>query len=365
MITDVDAVGMDIAFESPFPTSHVDHGPTRHVFVRIKAGEHIGYGEGTALTWFTGETSETMESVVRELLIPKILDRSSSQALALVHDVASRLPNNPGATTAVEMALLDLRGKELGVPVAELLGPRYRDSVPCGWASGALPPETVADAVENAYNRGFRTFKIKADGHIDRDVDRIDAVTGRLEMLGADNANVRVDANTGWKRYERAYRAIDQMKRKHYIEYFEQPLPVDRLDAMTQLRYELAVPVFADEFVHDTDDVREIGGEPPALSGFCAKLAKTGSIRDIGTMGELAADDGLPVTLVSAFESSLGVAADLHLGATIPELSSAAELGSGLLNDDPVVESLQMEPSTPVPDGPGLGVELDPALFEE
>lgn len=363
MIERADVVGTDIPFSSPFPTSHEEHGPTRHAFVRLDTADHTGYGEGTTLTWFTGETSATMESVVRELLLPNVVGNASEDALTAVREVASRLPNNPGAKAAVEMALLDLRGKELGVPVADLLGPRYRDRVPCAWASGALPPETVADAVEEAYERGYRTFKIKADGDVDGDVERIDAVTTRLNRLGADDAHVRVDANTGWESYERAYRAIDRIG-PEYIEYFEQPLPVNRLAEMEALRRELAVPIFADEYVHDADDVRDVGGTPPTLSGFCAKLAKTGSLVDIVTMGRLAADDGLPVTLVSAFESSLGIAADVHIAAALPRLSSAAELGSGHLTEDPVVDGFGAEATLPVPDGPGLGVELDPAVFD-
>lgn len=364
MIEHGEVVSRDIPFASSFPTSHEEHGPTRHVFVRLVADDITGYGEGTSLLWFTGESSNTMESVVREQLLPQVVGKSIKDAITAFSDYVGRLPNNPGAKTAVEMSLLDLRGKQLGVPVANLLGPYRRTTIPCAWASGALPPSEVADNAEQAYKDGYRTFKIKADGDVDGDVARIDAVTERFDSLNATDANIRVDANTGWETYEKAHTAISRMKHKQYIEYFEQPLPDSRLGEMEELRKKLGVPIFADESVHGVRDAINVTNGSPNVSGFCAKLAKTGSLVDLTTMGRVAATNGCPVTLVSAFESSLGLAADLHIAATLPILSSATELGGGHLTQDPVVDGLSQTPEYTVPESPGLGVDLDPGLFD-
>lgn len=365
MVDSIEAVGREIKFADSFPTSYDDHGPTHHVFVRVRGDGEVGYGEGAALKWFTGETADTMESIVTGEFAPRLEGTSSSQALGEFRDLAGRLPGHPGAKAGLEMALLDLRAKQLGVPVRELLGQVRRDAVPLSFASGALPAETVAANAADAFEEGFRTFKIKVDGDIDGDVARINAVTRELsDRVGPTEAFVRVDANTGWKSYERAVRAIDRIDRHGFIEYFEQPVATDAVGDLRSLRTTRGVPVFADEAVHDLTEVRELTRDTPAISGFCAKLAKAGSLVEIVRMGELAADAGLPVTLVSAFETSLGMAANLHIASVLPSLSSASELGANLIAEDPVDRSLERRPETAVPGGPGLGVALDDGLFE-
>ena len=366
MIASASVTGKPIAFASAFPTSYGDHGPTHHLFVRVETDDGVvGYGEGSALTWFTGETSGTMEQVARELFLPELKGVSVTEALAAVRDLADRLPGHPGAKAGVEMALLDARAKQLGVPVHSLLGTARRDTVNVAYASGALPAETVTENVAAAFEEGFRTFKIKVDGDIAGDAARINAVTREL----ADRADpgevfVRADANTGWRNYETARRAIDRIERHEYIEYFEQPVDADAPEDLRALRLSRGVPVFADEAIHDVAAVRDLTETPAAVSGFCAKLAKTGSLVDIANMGGLSTERDAPMTLVSAFESSLGLAANLHIAAVLPNPSSAAELGADLIDTDPVDEHIPTRPEFPVPEGPGLGVALDDDLFD-
>ncbi|GAB7095173.1 muconate/chloromuconate family cycloisomerase [Halolamina litorea] len=365
MITSVNTVAREIPYADAFPTSYDDPSPTQHVFVRVRTADATGYGEGSALKWFTGDTAETMASIVRSEFAPAIDGKSVPAALGACRDLAARLPGNPGASAAVEMALLDLRAKQIGVPVRDLLGQPRRDSIPLAFASGALPAETVAANVADAFEAGFRTFKIKVDGDLDGDAARINAVTRELaDRADPGEAFVRADANTGWESYERAVRAVDRIDRQAFIEYYEQPVAADAVGDLRSLRTGRGVPVFADEAIHGVEEVRELTREPSAVSGFCAKLAKAGSLVDIVRMGELAADADLPVTLVSAFETSLGVAANLHIASVLPTLSSAAELGGNLIEEDPVDRPIARQPDVAVPEGPGLGVELDDGLFD-
>ncbi|WP_049979394.1 mandelate racemase/muconate lactonizing enzyme family protein [Halolamina rubra] len=365
MITSVDVVSREIPYADAFPTSYDDQSPTQHVFVRVRAGEETGYGEGSALKWFTGDTAATMAAIVRSEFVPAIEGKPVDEALGDCRALANRLPGNPGASSAVEMALLDLRAKQLEVPVRTLLGQARRDSIPLAFASGALPPETVASNAVDAFDAGFRTFKIKVTPDLETSVARINAVTRVLaERADPNDVFVRADANTGWESYERATSAIDRIERQAYVEYYEQPVAADAIGDLRALRTNRGVPVFADEAVHGVDEVRELTREPAAVSGVCAKLAKAGSLLEIVRMGELAADAGLPVTLISAFETSLGVAANLHVASVLPSLSSAAELGANLIAEDPVDRSIERAADTPVPEGPGLGVELDDALFD-
>jgi L-alanine-DL-glutamate epimerase-like enolase superfamily enzyme len=358
--------GQTIPFAESFPTSHEEHGPSHHVFVRVESAEATGYGEGTALQWFTGETAATMERVAREELCPRIEGLSTTAALAEFRDLTGRLPGHPGAKVAVEAALLDLRARELGVPLHALLGDQRRTELPCASAVGALSPETVAERVAAGYERGYRTFKIKADGDVARDTERIEAVTGTLRQRASPaEVHLRVDANTGWESVERTTRVIDELTHPEYLEYLEQPVAPEAVGDLRSLRTTHGVPVFADEAAGSLADVRRLTNGQAAVSGFCGKLAKTGSVRELVTMARVGAAAGLPVTLVTAFGTSLAVALNCHLGAVVPELSSATELVGDLLAEDPVDAPLPTAPTLRVPDGPGVGVRPDPTVFDE
>lgn len=356
-ITEIDVASHTIPFESSFPVSYESHSGTEHLFARIRTDtEHTGYGEGTALPWFTGDVGEGLRAVVDKYLTPEVVDESLEDALATTAEFIDAFPGAPGAKAAVEMALLDLSAKQVGVPLSTLLGTRVRDSVPVTHVIPALAPDEAGERVREAAANGFQSFKVKADGDVDGDVARIDAVT---EALPADGV-VRVDANTGWRRYHRAKQVIDQLAHPDRIEYIEQPVATQRIGDMQRLWEETGIPVYADESFAGPDDVVE---HPDAVAGCHLKLAKAGSIRRITEMAQLAARREMRVSVVSAFGTSLDATANLHVAAVLDNLSMGAELCTGLTAEDPTEPSLPVASEVEIPTDPGIGVELDDALF--
>lgn len=359
-VTRVDVVGEHIPFAERFPVSYESERQTEHAFVRVHADDGtVGYGEGTALPWFTGETTESMVSVVERYLAPAITGEALDAAEAAVGRYVESFPNAPGATAAVELALLDLRGKRAGVSVGELLGPRVRESVPRTFIVPAIAPEEAASKVERAASRGYRAFKVKADGDVETDAERINAL---LAALPAD-ATLRVDPNTGWVNAPTASRALSLVDDVSRLEYLEQPVPPGRADDLRAIWNATGVPVFADEAVHLPADLDRLGGEG-VVAGSHLKLAKAGSLRMLDEMVRVAGRHDLALTVASAFGSSLDVAANLHVAATADALSRGCELCTDLIAEDPVDDPLDVGPEMSVPDAPGLGVELDDALFE-
>jgi L-alanine-DL-glutamate epimerase-like enolase superfamily enzyme len=359
-ITDVAVVGQDIPLADDFPVSYEDHRTTDHVFVRLRTDDGTtGDGEGTALPWFTGETTRSMVAFLDDWLVPRIEGSTVEDATRELATFGSDFPHNAGGKAAVELALLDLQSKRAGVPLWELLGVRHRGTVPCVYPVPGLSPERAREVAESGVDAGYRRFKIKATGDIPADVARIDAV---LDQLPAD-ATARVDANTGWETYPRAKRAITAIADTAKIEYFEQPVAPDRPEDLQKLWEDTGIPVYADEFVHAPSDVERIGREGLAR-GCHLKLAKTGSLRTMADMARTADRYRLNATAVSAFGTSLEATAILHLAAVIPAIPAACELDPALLADDPTDGPLVVGPETPVPDGPGIGVSLDDSLFE-
>jgi L-alanine-DL-glutamate epimerase-like enolase superfamily enzyme len=365
MIDAVSVVGEDIPYAREFPTSYGEKRPSEHVFVRVEADGTSGVGEGSALRHFTGETTRTMVHAVADVFAPLVVGRSVDEALADFRSEADRLPGHPTAKTALEMALLDLKARGLGVPLAELLGVPRREELSTVFLAGARPANVVADDVAAAFDAGYRTFKVKADGRPSTDAERLNAVVDFLRDVAAPDAvTVRVDANTGWETAERTRQAIERIDHREYLEYVEQPVAAGATGDLRALRAGLDVPVFADEAVHGLADLRDLLAEPAAVSGACLKLAKTGSLLEFRAMGTLAAASGVPVSVVSAFDASVGMAANLHLAAVLPRLTSAVELCADMLVEDPATDPIAVEPRVAVPDGPGLGVDLDETLFE-
>ncbi|EJN57596.1 mandelate racemase/muconate lactonizing enzyme family protein [Halogranum rubrum] len=359
-ITDVDVVGRDIPLADDFPVSYEDHLTTDHAFVRLHTDDGVtGYGEGTALPWFTGETTRSMVAFLDDWLVPRIEGATLDDAARELATFGSDFPHNAGGKAAVELAILDLQGKRAGVPLWELLGVRHRETVPCVYPVPGLSPERAREVTETGIEAGYRRFKIKATGDVSADVARIDAV---LDQLPPD-ATARVDANTGWESYPKAKAAIGAISDRSKIEYFEQPVAPDRPEDLLKLWEDTGIPVYADELVHAPSDVELIGRE--GLTRGChLKLAKTGSLRTMADMARTANRHRLNATAVSAFGTSLEASAILHLAAVVPAIPLACELDPALLAEDPTDEPLVVGPETPVPDGPGIGVELDDDLFE-
>lgn len=358
-LTDIDVAGRDIPIADDFPVSYESHTTTDHVFVRLHTDTGLtGYGEGTALPWFTGETTASMVAFVEDWLAPRIVGKELDEAASEAAAFADAFPANPGAKTAVELALLDLRGKRAGVPVRELLGPTANPELPCVYPVPGLSPERAAGVTREGLDAGFTRFKVKATGDVNADVERIDAVTDLLP----EDATARVDPNTSWKNFATAKRAVDELANPEKVEYFEQPVAPDRPDDLRRLWDATGIPVFADEFVHDLRDVEQLGRDGLA-AGIHLKLAKSGSLSALAHLAATADHYDMRATAVSAFGTSLEVSAVLQLAATIPNLSSACELDPSLIAEDPTTDPLAVEPTVTPPDGPGLGVELDDSVF--
>jgi len=358
-ITEADVVGRRIPLADDFPVSYEEHVDTEHLFVRLHTDEGaVGYGEGTSLPWFTGETLPGMVAAAEEWLLPTVVGEQLEDAVADFDERARQFPHNPGAKAAVELALLDLRGKRAGVPVRDLLGPTVRSEIPLVYPIPGVAPDRALELADEGIEAGFDRFKIKATGNVDNDIDRIDAVTGRLP----DGATARVDPNTSWENTPKATRILERLANPDQLEYVEQPVSPDRPTDLRALWYDTGIPVFADEFVNGPADVTDLG-EDGLAAGCHLKLAKTGSLSRMSAMAETANDYAMAATPVSAFGTSLEATAICHLAATVRKIPLACELDPGLIAADPTTAPLEIRPTISIPEGPGLGIDLAEDLF--
>lgn len=262
---------------------------------------------------------------------------------------------NPFAKAAVEVALLDAWGRVRDVPVSTLLGGRYREEIPVRWGLSAEDVDAVREEVAAKKEAGHRAFKLKMGAQpADVDVPRVRRI---IEEIGPD-CSVIVDPNGIWDE-PTARRAVAALEDAG-VDCIEQPVAHKRLDAMARLTAaRTGATILADESAATPADTFEIARRH-AADAVAVKVGKSGGPRAAQRMAAAAEAGGLLCYGGTALESSINTAAALHLFATLPTLAGCELIGPALLKDGLVTTPLTPTNGTlRVPDGPGLGVQVD------
>jgi L-Ala-D/L-Glu epimerase len=349
---------LELALRDPFVIARASHGRGRRVttvLVELRDDADgpdgpAGVGEGYPDTYY-GETPETMAALAPLLLAsleplaaalrgPLVLARA---ALADAEGAMGAAVGHHGAIKcAIDIALHDLVGRRLGLPIRELLG------VP-----GTLPPtdftlgiDAPAVAAERARRAGdFPALKIKVGGPAD--VETLEAVRA------VSSGPIRVDANTGWTP-EGAVALLPELVRLG-VELIEQPFPARRLDQLRWLQERSPLPIIADE---SSVTIEDLDGLVGVVAGVNVKLAKCGGVGPARRMLERARSLGFRTFLGCMEETSIVIAAS----AAVSPLAEWADLdGCLLLADDPMT-GLELGPDKRwrLPDRPGLGLSRRP-----
>ena len=191
--------------------------------VAVSDGQHIGYGEGTAI-YYCGETAEKCLGQV-EAVIPLLRDTSPRDARKILQSALSA----GAARNAVDCALWDLEAKQAGVPLSELLGMKSPPApLRTAFTISLGAPETMQADARAAAQNGYSLLKLKINGEADR--DRVAAVRS-----GAPKGDIIVDANESWGAIDIAAEAEALMNLG--VALIEQPLPAgDDAALMRELR---------------------------------------------------------------------------------------------------------------------------------
>jgi o-succinylbenzoate synthase len=345
-------------FFSPFKVSYGEHTSSEHVIVRlVDSSGKVGYGDATPLWFFTGEVCEAVEVLLDKVVKNNILgiDVFDKQSIATI---IGSIPGNYSLKSCVEMAVYDLRAKLLNVPLHKLLGGKIREKVKVSSGIGIMQKEKTVEAATSLVEKGIRSFKIKVAGKTDFEADRIKAVR---DAVGKDIA-IRIDANAAYT----AKRAIDLGKKVSSceIEYFEQPVKGDDIDGLREVKKSIDFDIMADESLFSLKDAVRLY-EKRAVDIFGIKFAKCGGITEARRTIEFASSVDIPCVMISAFETWIGISANLHLASTSENCYYANDLALWTIQKDSMTGPLKVHGDiVEVPDKPGLGTEAD-RLFEE
>ncbi len=336
-------------------TSYATLPDAHHVLVRVRVGDVVGVGEAPAELWWTGEDAASVRNAIERYLAPALVGGPAEPRAACIRMDAA-LAANPYAKAAIEMALWDAIGRRAGLPLCVLLGGGPAP-IPIKYVMGMVSPEQARAESEWGIEHGFSVLKVKVGGVLEDDVARIKAV---LEVA-AGAASVGVDANGGWTPTE-AMRALPILTDLGIV-FLEQPVDRRLPHAMREITSRSSIPIVAHESMFTLRDGADAARDPIAHIWALTPSTHGGLVPTLDLLGT-ARTLGLQCLLGSTVELGVATAFMAHIGAafdTIHRCPVPSDVIGPLYHEgDVVVEGVVItDGHAHVPDGPGLGIELD------
>jgi len=334
---------------------HSEYLILSNVIVKIHTNEGLtGVGEAAC---DASEPVEVVKAMIDHYMGPRLIGQDPLDWRALI-DRTTRDPDRGAtrfSTSGIDLALHDLVGKILDLPVYTLLGGQRRDRVLAGIEVPRNTPEKMAEHSFEYYEQGIRGIKAKIGSDPIRDAECIRAIR---ERLGPD-VSLRVDANKGYTVKEaitfcRLVEAADVD-----LEILEQPVGTMDLAGHRLIRESTSIPVEADESAFSLSQVHQIVKQD-AADIINTKCAKAGGIRGVEQWAAVAEAADLPIVIGTEWGVGSKVAAKLHLGAAVKNADPVVEFTEIMIHDLLLKEELELKDGyLDIPDGPGLGMELD------
>ena len=364
-IAEIDAIPVTLPIEAPILTSYGSLGSYARTIVRVRTEEgFVGYGDVSAR--ITGQTIATVAGMIRGMTVWETTP------------IARRIKNwnyypwtkPEPVMAAIEMALLDIQGKVLDLPLYELLGGKVRDTVPvAGYVfyrhankNGAgqvhSVEEVLAFARQIVDRHGFTSLKLKG-GYFPPEHDR-DVLIALRETFGRD-LGLRIDPQGSWT-VATAVRIGQQLERLG-LDYFEDP--VWSAASMAQVRKSVRIPFATNMCVTEFDELYpafRIG----AVDVILSDLWYWGGILPTLQLARICSTLGLDIGVHSGTELAIGWAAMVHTAAAMPTLRLSCDYMNMHLVDD-IVTGPRLMPENGMiapPEEPGIGVAVDEEKLE-
>ena len=269
------------------------------------------------------------------------------------------------ALAGVEMALWDIKGKDLGVPVYKLLGGKVRDSVKCyanGWFAGAKTPEEFAEKAKIAVENGFSGLKWDPFGKAYLNIDpkslndALDCVAAVKDAVG-DKVHLIIEGH-GRFNVPTAVR-IGNALEKFGILWFEEPIPPDDKKGIAWVRSKISTPVSGGERLYSRFEYADY------LRMECADfwqpdVSHAGGIMEVRKIASMAEAHYIPVCPHNP-RGPVANAATLQLAACTPNFYLLETMSSDIpWRADVSTERVKFENSEMfIPDLPGLGIDIN------
>lgn len=342
------------------------------VLVRLTDEEGVqGIGQAVPIPTWTYETPATVESTLRDYLAPALLGADPAD-LAAIHERMNRAirpafsVGQPLCKAAIDLACFDLVGRRIGKSVGELLAelappagaPQRRLVI--SWTINSPDLAIVEQQLEEGRRLGYTNFNIKVGAP---QTPEYDLELARKVRAFAPEGFLWADANTGYT-VEQALEIAPKLADAG-VDVLESPLPPNRIRGYQALKKQGALPILMDEGILSPVEAEEFV-ELEMMDGIAMKPARNAGLYPSVAIISLLQERGLWVLGSGLTDPDLSLAASLHLYAWAGITHPCALNGPQFL-----AESLSLNPLIPqdgvleAPDGPGLGLKLDPERIDD
>ena len=353
-IRDVEALVLDGKF--PFVVVHTEDGLT-------------GIGECNA---FSARMVKPAVELLKPLLIGKnALDTGPLWAVMAETSRRVGLAGAGPATAGVDIALWDITGKALGVPIHRLLGGKRRDRVRF-YASSMrrdLSVDQEVERVQQKIEEGWQAYKLHGavPGFVDHPDDHSVETISAIRRAVGPELEILLDVNGAYSS-QHAIKVGHQLEELQ-VDHFEEPVnPLD-YDGMAAVANALHVAVAAGERCSNRWELHNLA-RYGAIDILQPNIMRVGGFTELRQVDALASVLRLPVT-VNNTQPTVATVANLHYLASTTNAPFTHEYNIeriSVRDDTPILcEPLKIEPGgyIRVPDGPGLGIDVDLPLMRK
>lgn len=351
-ITEIETIRLCSHIRTPLKMAYGTVSEIEPVFVCIHTDTGLfGWGEANTIPFVTGETPETILAVL-DMLRPMLLGEDPL-CIPRIHSIMDNvIDGNPSVKCSIDLALHDLYGQAMGVPLYKLLGgdsDRYWVDV----ALGIDTPEEMAKSALRYKEEGIRIFKVKAGRDVATDVEAVRCIR---EACG-DDVDIRVDANQGWSESE-ALEAIDGY-RKYHVAGLEQPIPAWDVFGLAAIRAKAGdMTIIADEAVKSPHSAAMLA-KIRAADMFSIKLMKAGGLEPAKQIVAIAKANNIQCMLGCMCETGIAISAGAHFVAGEKHITVGDTDGFLLVEEPRVDPGFRFEHGQVILlDRPGLGVKV-------
>ncbi len=356
-ITGVDIHVYDLPLQQPFRIAIGTMHAANDVLVRIHTDAGItGIGEACPFPPITGETQETNIAAAKALR-GIVLGKNPLAIESLVREFGTIVHSNPGAAAAFETALFDILGQAAGLPLYRLWG-GDKTSFETDITADLDEPDIMAARAKGFVEAGFSMIKVKVGQGRDIDLRRLEAIRAAVGY----SVRLQIDANQGWAPSV----AVDALKKMERFDilFCEQPVLASDMAGLKAVTARSPIPIMADEAVYSPADAFKLA-KAEACDSFNIKLMKAGGLLAMIKIAHLAEAANKSCMVGCMLESRIALTAAAHVAAAHQNILWADLDGHSSHSIDPVVGGMTFSRGVvTLPEGPGLGADIDPVFLK-
>lgn len=359
----IEIIPLEVPYHKPTSISVGTISIAKNILVKVYSDEgSVGLGEVSPfIPAYSGETQEAAVEILHKWIAPNIIGADPFD-IGLIHKKMDQIvPGHGCAKAGIDIALYDIMGKELGVPIYKLTGGLRREKIPLlyavSWDQGI---QAMAEEAVTRVEQGFKGIMVKVGKGVDQDIESLKIVRERLN----DDIPIIVDPNQAYSRYE----AIKLAKGiGEYAQALEGPVKKWDLEGLREIRGLGLIELIADESLSTPVDAMELV-KRDAADMFLIKLLRSGGFYPSKKIATIAESTGISCYAASMTNLGIGHAANLHFAASA-QLDD--RFGHGFENLFQIFGSREATEERnisevpqfkdgyyEVPKRPGLGVEL-------